>query len=51
MELAQASMAFAQTIQEEYANKKRTPSPRFKVRLGVAELKNIATVRLSKKLD
>lgn len=47
----QASMEFAQTMQE-YANKKRTSSPQFKVRDKVwLSLKNIVKIQQLKKLD
>ncbi len=51
-QLAQATMAYSQSLQELQANRKRAPAPLFKVGDKVwLSLKNIDTVRPSKKLD
>ena len=45
-------MAYAQEIQQKYANQHRQPAPKFKIGDKVwLNLRNIKTVRPSKKLD
>ena len=52
LEFAQSSIATAQQLQEEYANRRRDPAPDYKVGDKVwLDLRNIHTDRPNKKLD